>query len=96
LAETDEPVADERVTDEPVSAAGTHALSSEWQSLQGRFVDDPDAAVGEAAALVDEAIRRLLESLQDETTSEVGDTSTEQKRLAFQRYRAVYEVLSRT
>jgi hypothetical protein len=78
------------------TATGTHALSTEWQSLQGRFVDDPDAAVAEAAALVDEEIARLLESLRQSTSATVDDTTTEQKRVAFQRYRAVYEVLSRT
>jgi hypothetical protein len=83
-------VATERDSD--VASNAGHAADSQWSALQGAFVDDPDAAVRDAAALVDEAMSTLLASLQ---TDRSGETSTEQKRVAFQRYRAVHEVLTR-
>jgi len=88
--------ADTRVVETPVVEDGArapeHALDDRWSALQGAFVDDPDTAVKDAAALVDDAMQQLLQNLQSEQS---GDSSTEQKRLAFQRYRAVHEVLTR-
>jgi len=88
--------ADTRVVETPAvddgSRAPEHALDDRSTALQGAFVDDPDTAVKDAAALVDDAIQHLMDNLQNDRS---GDSSTEKKRLAFQRYRAVHEVLTR-
>lgn len=60
-----------------------------WHELQSRFVDDPVAAVREAAGLLDEALDDLRRSIPQD--SDGG--STEQLRLAFQRYRDAYQSL---
>jgi hypothetical protein len=59
---------------------------ADWHELQGRFVDDPEAAVREAGALLEKAISELR------TRSESG--STEDLRTAFRRYRDLYTQLS--
>jgi len=94
---TDESLTDENLTapvvvaEPPIGAAGTVGGASvsgsqealaDWQSLQGKFVDDPAAACKEAADLVESAVARLRGQL---------DTgSTEDLRVAFRRYRDLY------
>jgi len=69
------------------SASGAaESSSASWQDLQGRFVDDPQAAVREAGALVEKAFNDLR------SRSESGDT--EDLRTAFRRYRELYNQLS--
>jgi hypothetical protein len=70
------------------SGSATPASSPEpdWRELQGRFVDDPQAAVREAGALVEKALADLR------TRSESG--STEDLRTAFRRYRDLHAGLS--
>jgi hypothetical protein len=67
-------------------SAGSAESSADWHELQGRFVDDPQAAVREAGALVEKAFNDLR------TRSETG--STEDLRTAFRRYRELYAQLS--
>jgi len=68
------------VSGSPVS--GSQEAMADWQSLQGKFVDDPAAAVKEAADLVESAVAQLRGQL---------DTgSTEDLRVAFRRYRDLY------
>ncbi len=71
-----------------VAAADSPASTStvDWRELQGRFVDDPQAAVKEAGALVEQALSDLRAS------SESG--STEDLRTAFRRYRDLHAGLS--
>jgi hypothetical protein len=70
-----------------------------WESVQGLFVDDPRAAVEEADGLVAEVIRQLAETFSSERESlesqwsSGGDVSTEDLRLALQRYRAFFQRL---
>jgi len=66
--------------DQPV-AAGT-----DWRELQGRFVDDPEAAVREAGVLVEQELAALRSRL------ETGDT--ENLRTAFRRYRDLHSALN--
>jgi FtsZ-interacting cell division protein ZipA len=40
----------------PLSPAQADAFSREWRRIQGKFVDDPDGAVGEADRLVSEVM----------------------------------------
>jgi hypothetical protein len=75
----------------PERADGGSGLSSsgsgvDWHELQSRFVDDPAAAVAEAADHVEQALRDLR--------GRIGNGDTEQLRTAFKRYRDFYSSLS--
>lgn len=66
------------------------SLRSQWQQVQGTFVDDPQRAVREAGALVD----RALEEIRSALGNSGGDgSSTEDLRVAFQRYRKFFHRL---
>ncbi|MGW5672804.1 hypothetical protein ACWEVO_33585, partial [Micromonospora sp. NPDC003776] len=63
-----------------------------WRDVQLRFVDDPKAAVGEAQALVDEAMDALAAALREQKSKlggwqESGSADTEQLRVAVRGYR---------
>ncbi|WFE42038.1 hypothetical protein [Micromonospora sp. WMMD998] len=63
-----------------------------WRDVQLRFVDDPQAAVGEAESLVEEAIEALSTALREQRTrlgawQESGSSDTEQLRVAVRGYR---------
>jgi hypothetical protein len=63
-----------------------------WEELQLRFVDDPRAAAGQAAQLIDEAVESLTGALAGQQESlagwQRGDSGdTEELRTALQRYR---------
>lgn len=70
-----------------------------WNEIQGKFVDEPRSAVQQADALVSEVIGQInrlldaehssLESQWDKST----DASTEDLRMAIQRYRAFFNRL---
>jgi hypothetical protein len=87
---TKDPVPDGAFAATPVATPATPetATSSavDWRELQGKFVDDPQAAVKEAGALVEKALSDLR------TRSENG--STEELRTAFRRYRDLHAGLS--
>jgi hypothetical protein len=69
---------------------------SRWDGIQVRFIDEPRRCVQEADALVAEAINRLSESFARERERleqqwDRGDNvSTEDLRLALQRYRSFF------
>jgi hypothetical protein len=72
-----------------------------WQSIQSTFVDEPKQSVEQADALVAEVIQRLTETFQQERHSlesqlESDDVSTEDRRVALQRYRSFFERLLET
>jgi hypothetical protein len=77
-----------RITAVPDPVGDTQGEES-WTRLQGRFVDDPAGAVREAAQLVEDAIAQLHRTMDHLAE---GD-STEDLRLAFQRYRALHVAL---
>lgn len=58
---------------------------TEWRDLQAKFVDDPEATVTEAAALIERDLAGLRAKLAG------GDT--ESLRNAFKRYRSLHESL---
>ncbi|MGC4744598.1 hypothetical protein ACLQ28_02880 [Micromonospora sp. DT201] len=63
-----------------------------WRDVQLRFVDDPNAAAGEAQSLVEEAIQALASALAAQKNTlggwqDAGSTDTEQLRVAVRRYR---------
>jgi hypothetical protein len=70
----DEPVVAATTTaDEPVTApvaenepllANTELMRASWQQVQAGFVDDPKAAVSDAADLIDNTVQALVETLQ--------------------------------
>ena len=71
-------------------------LRSEWDAIQIAFVDEPRASVERADQLVAKAIQRLAEVFSDERNAlekqwDRGDeVSTEDLRLALQRYRSFF------
>ena len=90
----DQPPGDQPPGDQPPGDQGAWPKQGRdhderWHELQSRFVDDPVAAVQEAAGLLDEALDDLRRSIPQD--SDGG--STEQLRLAFQRYRDAYQSL---
>jgi len=77
----------------------TGALRQRWTAIQASFVDEPRAAVKQADALVADAVERLTRTFT-ETRQELEarwdrgtDVSTEDLRLALQRYRSFFDRL---
>ena len=77
-------------------------LRPRWADIQASFVDQPRRAVEQADALVADAIRRLAEAFADaradlERDWDRGDdVSTEDLRVAFRRYRTIFDRLLET
>ena len=74
-------------------------LSSRWESIQVTFVDDPRRAVEEADALVARVMQQLADGFARERENLEGqwtrgeDVSTEDLRVALQRYRSFFQRL---
>jgi len=72
---------------------------SRWNDLQAQFVDEPRETVATADALVAELMQELASGFNDARTrleeqwSRGDDVSTEDLRLALQRYRSFFERL---
>jgi hypothetical protein len=70
-----------------------------WTDIQTGFVDEPRRSVEQADALVAEVIKRLADSFPEERSRLEGqwgrgdDVSTEDLRVALQRYRAFFDRL---
>jgi len=77
-------------------------VRARWAELQVRFVDEPRASVQRADELAARVIRRLNETFDEERHrlqsrwSRGDDVSTEELRVALQRYRAFCERLLAT
>jgi hypothetical protein len=107
VQDEDEPITRERRTDAPETERLEPLLGEEdagrfrerWQSVQTGFVDEPRAAVEEADRLVAELMQRLAETFSEERDalesqwSRGEDVSTEDLRIALQRYRSFFERL---
>lgn len=85
---------------EPLLAAdATSAFQTRWEAIQTAFVDEPRRAVEQADGLVTEVIQRLADTFASERAglerqwSIGGDVSTEELRLALQRYRSFFKRL---
>lgn len=82
-----------------LSAEQSGGLKSAWDGIQASFVDEPRKAVADADHLVADAIRRLAESFAAERArleqqwDRGEDVSTEDLRLALQRYRSFFHRL---
>jgi hypothetical protein len=72
---------------------------SRWNEIQAAFVDEPRRAVEQGDALVADVIKRLASSFADERSKLEGqwgrgdNVSTEDLRVALQRYRAFFDRL---
>jgi hypothetical protein len=70
-----------------------------WDQIQSNFVDDPRMAASNADSLVAETMKRLAQIFSDEKKtmeaqwSRGDDVSTEDLRLALQRYRSFFNRL---
>jgi hypothetical protein len=70
-----------------------------WTDIQAAFVDEPRQSVENADSLVAAAIKRLAEMFARERSSleqqwaQGGDVSTEDLRVALQRYRSFFDRL---
>ena len=77
-------------------AEETGALRGRWDEIQAGFVDEPRRAVEQADNLVAGAMKRLAETFAAERGKLEGqwdrgdDVSTEDLRLALQRYRSFF------
>ena len=95
---TDQGVRDDERT--PVMADdAAEEYRGRWQETQADFVDDPRSAVAAADSLVAEVMKRVAEEFANERNglerqwNEGGEASTEDLRLAFQRYRSFFSRL---
>jgi hypothetical protein len=77
-------------------------LRASWLRLQAGFVDDPQAAVADAADLVEHtaqalvgALRQRQKQLRDAWEHEPDASDTEHLRLVMQRYRALFRQICR-
>jgi hypothetical protein len=71
-------------------------LESRWNDVQSRFVDEPRTSVEEANELVGELMERLVAGFQAQRTEleeqwdRGDDVTTEDLRVALQRYRSFF------
>jgi hypothetical protein len=95
----DQPVRDAGLITPLFSDSDVGDLRSRWSNVQAEFVDEPRRAVEEADQLVATVMQRLAEGFARERGSlekqwESGETaSTEDLRVALQRYRAFFNRL---
>jgi len=77
----------------------TQTFRSRWDDIQTGFVDEPRTAVEQADSLVAEAMKRLAEMFANERAEleqqwdRGDDISTEDLRVALQRYRSFFSRL---
>ena len=77
----------------------TTDFRSRWDAIQRGFVDDPQEAVRAGDNLVAQVIKSMSDSFSEQRaeleggTNQTEESSTENRRLAFQRYRSFFERL---
>ena len=82
-----------------LSPESAQDLRRQWDGVQASFVDDPRTAVKQADELVANAMDRLAESFKQQRSGleqqwdRGEDVSTEDLRLALQKYRAFFQRL---
>jgi hypothetical protein len=94
---------DRSASDEQVASLlpkdDAEGLMGRWQEIQVRFVDDPRDAVSDADGLVAELIDRLTRGFAEERSGlesrweQGSEVSTEDLRVALQRYRSFFQRL---
>ena len=91
--------ADTDVREPLFEAQDRERFGESWTSIQAAFVDDPRDAVKEADTLVAELMQRLAETFSAERSrlesqwDNDEDVSTEELRIALQRYRSFFDRL---
>jgi len=92
----------EQAAPQPVQLLATDEaqnLRSRWDAIQTGFVDEPRRAVEQADSLVAEVMQRLAQIFADERSTLEGqwsrgdNVSTEDLRVALQRYRSFFDRL---
>jgi len=82
-----------------LSADDGQGFKDRWEQIQVRFVDEPQASVKDADALVTELMQRLADSFAQERGRLEGqwergeEASTEDLRTALQQYRSFFRRL---
>jgi hypothetical protein len=82
-----------------IGEEATRDVRVRWEGIQAGFVDEPRRAVEEADSLVAELMRQLADSFAHERERLEGqwdrgdEVSTEDLRVAFQRYRSFFDRL---
>ena len=82
-----------------LSSEEVPTFRSRWDAIQTGFVDEPRHSVEQADTLVAEVMKRLAETFADERAklerqwSEGDNVSTEDLRIALQRYRSFFDRL---
>jgi hypothetical protein len=90
---------DDSDAEEVALVANGGSFRARWESVQVGFVDDPRQAVEEAEQLLTVVIDELVDGFRqqrsrlEDTWNAQGDPSTDELRLAFQRYRMFFERL---
>ena len=80
----------------------TAGFLEQWSAVQGVFVDEPKQAVKRADALVGDVIEQLSRGFAEQRRrleaewGEGKEVSTEDLRIALQRYREFFQALLRT
>ena len=101
-AEVTPPQPAEQAAPQPIQLLVTdeaHNLRSRWDAIQTGFVDEPHRAVEQADNLVAEVMQRLAQIFADERSKLEGqwsrgdNVSTEDLRVALQRYRSFFDRL---
>jgi len=94
------PQSDESNNATPLFETGeAESLRSRWVNIQTQFVDEPRRSVEQADELVASAMKRLAEIFANERDTleqnwdRGGDVSTEDLRIALQRYRSFFDRL---
>ncbi len=92
--------ADDDTEREPLFAGeDAESLRARWLEVQAAFVDEPQQAVKDADSLVADLMQRLAETFSEERSNlesqwDSGeDASTEDLRVALQRYRSFFDRL---
>jgi hypothetical protein len=87
-------------TREPLLASDqTERFTARWQEIQAAFVDEPQRSVEQADALVADLMQRLAAVFSREREqleaqwAQGDDVSTEDLRIALQRYRSFFDRL---
>jgi hypothetical protein len=75
-----------------VSTTEAEGFRKRWNAIKGGFPDDPEEAVQQAGSLVSEITEMLTERLEVDLGGD-KEPSTEDLRVALQRYRTFFERL---
>ena len=88
-----------RVSTSLLNREESEQFRTRWNEIQGKFVDEPRSAVEQADGLVFEVIELITEMFNNEHRSleaqwnKGDDVSTEDLRIALQRYRSFFNSL---